>query len=215
MINYGQIDIVVFMKKNKTISKYVLTDKEADKFFEEIEEAENHLNISALAERYGEEQYTYEATPYSYIVDFLNKFAPLKSDIVYDLGSGYGRFIIFCAMNSDAMFRGIEICEIRNQKARELAHRIGLRNVDFITGNVLDADIEDGNIFFLFNPFAPRTMEEIGKKLRKIATAKQIKIATWGGASDDYFRHQDWLEIITELNPETPLEYFVSKKDCA
>lgn len=191
---------------------YEVNDKTADEFFAEIEKAENFVDLSLLEQEYGDEQFIYEGTPYSYILDFLSKFAPRQKEIVYDLGSGYGRFVIFCAMNSDAECRGIEISDKRNRQARDLAKRLGLRNIKFYTGNVLDFDISDGDYFFLFNPFKPRTLHQVGDKLKEVAKKRTIKIATWGGASNDFFRERDWLEEIKDLDPHSPIEYFISTK---
>lgn len=189
----------------------MLSDEDADSFFAEIEQLESSIDQNKLSAEYGEEQFTYEATPYSYIQEFLTKFSPSHTDVVYDLGSGYGRLVIFGALNSDADFRGIEISEARNKKAAELAKRLGISNAAFYTGNVLDFDLSDGDIFFLFNPFNSRTLSAVGEKLHEISLRKTIKIATWGGASDEYFEKQTWIHRVTDTAPESPLEYFVSE----
>lgn len=158
---------------------------------------------------YGDEQFTHEATPYSYIDDFIDFLKPSKKDIVYDLGSGYGRFIIYCALQTKAKYKGIEIIPERFLSAQETLKKLKLKNACFYRANVCDFDFSDGNIFFLFNPFSIETLAFVGEKLKKIAKNKKIIIATWGGQSNRYFENADWLWKIRESNDiYFKLEYF-------
>lgn len=191
-------------------SHYTINDDDADRFFAEIEKAENHINPEKLRLEHGEEQFYYEASSYSIISDFLEQFSPQQGEVVYDLGSGFGRVVIFGALNSEAEFRGIEISELRTQKAELLAKQLGLTNTAFYAGNVLDFDLSEGDIFFLFNPFNPPTLAAVTDKLEKISHSKKIRIASWGGPSDDYLLGQLWLKHLPKSDPESPIEYFES-----
>lgn len=62
----------------------------------------------------------------------------------------------------------------------------------------------------MFNPFTDQTLNKVGEELKKIAKDKPIKIATWGGSSNDYFRSQVWLKKIDKNNDDTKLEFFES-----
>lgn len=160
---------------------------------------------------YGDEQFTHEPTPYSYIEDFVDFLKPKNGDVIYDLGSGYGRFAIYCALVTKATIKGIELIPERSLSSRLSARELKLKNVNFYCANAIDFDFSDGDIFFLFNPFNENTLSKIGDKLEMIARHKQITIATWGGPSNRYFANQSWLEKIRQSDdPYFKLDYFRS-----
>lgn len=167
-----------------------------------IEKAVAKHNLRSL---YGFEQFTYEATPYEYIRSFLNFLQPQKDDIVYDLGAGYGRVVIYSALVTKAKYIGIEIVDGRVESANKIIDKLKIKNAQMISGNVLDFDFSNGNIFFLFNPFYPETLHKVNERLKDIAKNKEIVIATWGGVSNDFFLDQDWLY---EVEPEDSLETY-------
>ncbi len=154
---------------------------------------EKRVDYHRLKQDFGTEQYIYEGTPYDFIRFFLHFVKPTAKDVVYDLGSGYGRIVFYGALTTPAFFKGIEIVPHRVKEATQIKKRFGINNAKFIQGNVLDQDYSDGNFFFLFNPFYPETLEIVGKQLSKIAKNKKITIATWGGPSNEYFSDQKWL----------------------
>jgi len=173
---------------------------------------EKLISPKKLQDRFGIEQFRYEGTPYSYIRKFLAVIKPKKDDFIYDLGSGYGRVCLYSSLTSNAQVVGIELVPERVFAANEAKKRFDIRNVSFIQNNVLDQDFSDGTIFFLFNPFFRETLEKVSSRLEEIAAKKIIRIATWGGASNDYLREQDWLDEIISLNlPKASMEVFESK----
>lgn len=55
------------------------------------------------------ERSKYQGTDYQVTRYLLNKVKPGPQDIVYDLGCGYGRVILYGALTTEARYRGIEI----------------------------------------------------------------------------------------------------------
>jgi len=157
---------------------------------------------------FGDEQYIYEGTPYRYIRDFVTVCQPSKNNHIYDLGSGYGRVVIYGALVSDAQFSGIEIVPDRYKQSQQIAFSLALENAKFLSGNVSNYDLSDGDIFFLFNPFSEKTLKSLGEQLKQIASRKAIQIITWGGISNDYFSSQHWLNENKEGHRW--LQYFYS-----
>lgn len=163
---------------------------------------------------FGVEQFIYEGTPYSMIREFLSFLKPSKKDIIYDLGSGYGRIVFYGALATPAFYKGIEIIPERIIACDEIKEKIKISNAEFICSNVLDARYEDGSIFFLFNPFYLETLEKVGEKLKNIAKSDQIKVVSWGGTSDEYFSTQKWLREISSIDIYfRKLKIFSSKSD--
>lgn len=184
-----------------------------DRLLELSEEADRYIDFLELKKKYGDEQFKYEGTPLAYVLSFIDEFNPSEKDIIYDLGCGYGRVVIHGALACPAKFIGIEIVEDRVKTAQSLISHMELENAEIKPGNVSSMDISDGTIFFLFNPFKVETLEKIGSQLKKIAQNHQIKIATWGGPSNEFFKQCDWLEHKqTDLIKQDRLDYFISKK---
>lgn len=152
-------------------------------------------NLELPLQKYGNEQYEHQGTPYEFIADFLHALNPGPEDVLYDLGSGYGRIPLYAALTTGCgKCKGIEIVSERVDVSQNAARSLLLPNTEFIQGNVLDCDFSDGTIFFLFNPFTWQTLEKVGEKFKKIACKKKIKIVTWGGPSVAYLERQSWLK---------------------
>lgn len=152
-------------------------------------------NLELQRQRYGNEQYEYQGTPYEFIADFLHVLDLGPEDVLYDLGSGYGRIPLYAALTTNCgKCKGIEIVPERVRISQNAARALLLLNVDFIQDNVQDYDFSDGTIFFLFNPFTWQTLEKVGEKFKKIVAQRKIQIVTWGGPSVAYLERQHWLK---------------------
>ena len=168
-----------------------LTDSIIDRMLGISKENDDDINTKS---EYMSEQIFYEGTPYSYIRAILSVLDLGEEDLIYDLGSGYGRFVIYGALTRKLHFYGIELLKKRVEKAKNSAEELHLNNAFFENNNILTADYSSGSVFFLFNPFCYSTLNMVGSNLRQIAEGHPIKIITWGGASNDYFKKQEWLD---------------------
>jgi len=167
------------------------------------EKTERSLDIRRLENQYGHEQYTYQGTPYELIREFIKKLNLSESDVLYDLGCGYGRIPLYGAMTTKAQYRGIEIVPERVAEANAVKSKFKLDNVEFRQGNVLEQNYTDGSVFFLFNPFTRETLERVGKQLEELAKTKKIRVVSLG-PSTGYFRSQDWLKPVETESKEHP-----------
>lgn len=163
------------------------------------------LSLQDLEKRYGHEQYVYQGTPYNYIRLLLSLVGINQHDVVYDLGSGYGRFVLYGATVTDATFRGVEIVPERIAYSEAIRRRLGLTNVRLLLGNVLNHSWNDGTVFFLFNPFTDATMRRVMERLKSIASERTITILTWGGGGTNQLLRANWLRSIQfEQDMHTP-----------
>lgn len=189
---YNQDEIKRLIRIYHWSPKEIL-DEEIDQLLGiESQKKESDLDIIRLENNYGEEQFDYQGTPYMMIREFIHFSHPIKSDLVYDLGSGFGRVIIYGAIVSSATFKGVELVKERAESCSKVKRNLGLKNLEVICSNVLNQDFSDGNIFFLFNPFKMETLVKVVNQLKEIANNRKITIASWG-QSEDYFANQDWL----------------------
>ncbi|MBP7134335.1 hypothetical protein KBA73_03905 [Patescibacteria group bacterium] len=165
----------------------------------------------ALHARYSHEQVFYQGTPYDLIRDFLKELHLTEDDVLYDLGSGYGRVPLYGAMTTKATFKGIEIIPERVAETNALKERFGLANVSFQEGNVLEQEYSDGTVFFLFNPFTRNTLEQVNKRLEGIAKTKKIRVVSVG-PSTRFFKYEYWLEEVpSKINHPWGLSIFESQ----
>ena len=118
-------------------------------------------------------------------------------DVVYDLGSGYGRLPLYVGLTTPAKAKGIEILAERSEAAQAAKQGLGLESVDFITGNVLDQDISDGTVFYMFNPFSDHTFRQVADELKELAATKRITIVS---SNDHVFYDQGWLTEVARPN---------------
>lgn len=113
-------------------------------------------------------------------------------DVFYDLGSGYGRVPLYVGLATGAEARGIEILSERVTAAEQAATRLGLDNVRFTEGNVLDQDFSDGTVFYLYQPFSKETFGKVYHRLRALAAHKPITVIT---KSCPEMAEAPWLEL--------------------
>ena len=153
-----------------------------------------NADTAELRERpeYIQEQIIYMPTKYSQIQGTINTLRPKDNQTFYDLGCGYGRVMLYTALMTDMRCKGIEILKDRISLPIDVAKEMDLENTEFITGNVLEQDLSDGDIFFMYNPFSDRTLQLLLEKLSAIAENKKIQIVYWAGRLE-FLTRQNWL----------------------
>jgi SAM-dependent methyltransferase len=72
---------------------------------------------------------------------------------VLDVGSGVGKFCMVGAANTKGHFTGIEQRKHLVELSQKVAVRYGLRNVEFIHGNITAIDFSVYNAFYFYNSF--------------------------------------------------------------
>lgn len=88
-----------------------------------------------------------------------------RGDTVYDLGSGFGRALIFFAERYHSSAVGVEVDPLRRALTLWSARRHGLTSVSVLRGNLLDADLSGASKVFLF--LTPLIMRKLQNKLAK------------------------------------------------
>lgn len=146
-------------------------------------------------------------TPYEYISLLYHQIALTESDVVYDLGAGYGRVLFYGAhLHPKTTFKGVELVVERAVEIERLSTVSKLKNIHVINKSVLDVDLSDGSVFYFFNPFPP-IMDQVVKKLEIIGTQRKIRIASLGN-STPHFERASWLKKINTRGPITIFESF-------
>jgi len=169
-----------------------IDDREVDALLG-IDEEEARLDPVELVLEHGNEFIdAYDGSPYEVARDAVRRLLAVRGDILYDLGCGYGRVVLWAALVSDAEVRGIELVPERANPAQRAIRRLRLANARVTLGNVLSTRFDDGNLFFLFDPFSSETMQRVTRRLAGIARDHPIRIAShW--MSNDVLARRRWL----------------------
>ncbi len=89
-----------------------------------------------------------------------------KNDLIYDLGSGTGKFLITAAHEFGANGVGIEIDPLRFLTSKFLVRINGVTDkVKIIRGSFFEEDISDATVVFAY--LVPKTLERLLPKFRK------------------------------------------------
>ncbi len=101
------------------------------------------------------------------------------SDVVIDLGSGLGKVVFLMKLLSGATVRGVELQPELVARAREAATRLHL-DVAFEVGDVRDADLDDGTVFYAYLPFTGPALATVLARLHAIAARRPIVVVALG-----------------------------------
>ncbi len=72
---------------------------------------------------------------------------------VLDIGCGPGKFCLVAATLTEGRFTGVEQRAELVAAARAAATTLGLSEIEFLHGNLMDVAFADYDAFYLFNPF--------------------------------------------------------------
>ena len=150
------------------------------------------------------DNFRYSTIGYWYIRRILRVVKPGPEDVFCDLGCGMGRVVCLAAQRPMRKCVGIELqeplCRIAERNAA------GLRGkkapIQIICGDVATADLSEGTIFFLFNPFGPDTLRETMENIRGSLSQKPraIKILYYHSKYRYALGPLDWLVPTREFS---------------
>jgi len=106
---------------------------------------------------------------------------PMQSgDVWVDVGSGVGRAAVFMHLLKGVPVLGIEVQSAHLHAAKALVERLGLSDVSFVLGDVLEVEPEfaRGTVFFLYCPFSGERLLRTLAMLEKVAQRRMIWVCT-------------------------------------
>jgi SAM-dependent methyltransferase len=107
----------------------------------------------------------YVPTEYSFLPKIAEALDIKPNDIVYDLGSGDGRLLFYCAERyPQAKFVGIEQNLLLVYLARCIKLLLRTKNVEVRRGNIFNANISDATRIFVF--LLPEVMRDVKPMLK-------------------------------------------------
>ncbi len=130
----------------------------------------------ALESRFASESVVYLPTPYPLCRTFFHAVELSERDLVVDLGSGVGRFLLYGALATAARFRGIELVAPRSDTAARCVSSLQLSQVEIVEGNVLEQDLSDGTVFYFYRPFSAQTEAQVVGRIHELARQKPLTV---------------------------------------
>lgn len=127
----------------------------------------------------GEHLIGYHASGVAAIVRALASVPVQPSDVFIDLGAGVGKVVLCARVLTGATVRGIELQSPLVAAARAAATRAGAE-VELILGDVQDADLQDGTVFFAYAPFTGRVLCNVMERLHAVAQRHAIVVCALG-----------------------------------
>jgi hypothetical protein len=84
-----------------------------------------------------------------------------------------------------------------------------------VEGDAVTADLSEGTVYFLFNPFGAATLAGVLENIKEslVINPRKIRILYINSAHVDLFLAQDWLEKDVDTND--PLDTIWRNKWCA
>jgi SAM-dependent methyltransferase len=141
-------------------------------------EIERYLGIDAPsidASPPGHDLVGYHASGVAPIVRALLEVPVSGDDVFVDLGAGLGKVALLTALLTGARVHGIELQAPLAARAAACAERLGV-DARFTAGDVRDADLDDGTVFFLYAPFTGAVLGAVLDRLRRVAAKRAIVV---------------------------------------
>lgn len=131
------------------------------------------LFLAPLQTRLPQPGVRYVPTPQN-VVDAMLALARVTSaDIVYDLGSGDGRFLITAAQRYGARGVGIEVDRFVLREAEDNLRRSGVADrVRFVNADLFTTDFSDATVVTVF--LLPQMLIQLVPKLRALTPGARI-----------------------------------------
>lgn len=128
------------------------------------------------------------------MIDFLRL---TKNDIFIDLGCGKGRVVFKVALQNLKKVIGVEMDSNLIDIARRNLNNLKKSNtaIELIHTDAAAYKITEENIFFLFNPFGHKTLQQVILNIKEslMAYPRKIRIIYYGPVHRGLLDSQDWL----------------------
>lgn len=147
----------------------------------------------------------YGPTPYRALKLIFSHVRIGPEDIFMDIGCGKGRVVFFASVYTVAQKAiGMEVSDSLVITARDNQRKcIGSHaKIEIIQADAARADMSEGTVFFLFNPFGYRTTMEVIKHLREsyFSRPRAMRIIYHCPAYRFLLDDEKWLEVEKELD---------------
>jgi len=150
------------------------------------------------------DNWRYSTISYWYLRKILRVVKPGSEDVFYDIGCGMGRVLCVAAQKPVRKCVGVELLEPLCQVARRNATRLRGRKapIQIIHGDATTADLSEGTIYFMFNPFGPETLRDTLDNIRCSLAQKPrtVKVVYYNSKHQSVLEGLEWLVKLHEFD---------------
>jgi cyclopropane fatty-acyl-phospholipid synthase-like methyltransferase len=145
----------------------------------------------------------YQASDYLNIRRVARKLHLSKHDVFYDIGCGKGRVVCTFATYRLKRVVGIDLHDTLCDIARKNAVRMRRRKtpIEIRCEDATIADLWDGTIFFMYNPFGPatlkRVLDNIGRSLER--NRRMVRIVYYNPVFKELSHEYKWIRPMPGL----------------
>lgn len=149
----------------------------------------------------------YSSPNYLHLWRVCRLLKPGQEDVLYDVGCGMGRVICVMARGMAGKCVGIELspslCEIARRNAIHLRGRKA--SIQIVCGDAATANLSEGTIYFMFNPFGIATMKEVlaGIEASRSDCDRAIAIVYYNSVHAELLNSLGWLTKIDSFSTFT------------
>lgn len=145
-----------------------------------------------------EDNYVYLAPDYWFVYKLARILRLDPDDVFCDLGCGMGRILCVMARSNISKCIGIELHEDLCEIARANALRLRGRKapIEVVCADAAVADLSEGTIYFMYNPFGAHTLRDVLENIKKSLQEfpRSVKIVYYNSVHESVFQSCDWLE---------------------
>lgn len=117
-------------------------------------------------------------TPYDVTRGLFETLDLGPDDVVFDLGCGTGRVVLYGAAVCPAAFFGIEIVEERVAEGRAAIEASGQARVTIVQGSALELDLAPATVVYLARPFGDENEAKMMARLATEARKRRLRVVT-------------------------------------
>jgi predicted RNA methylase len=152
--------------------------------------------------RHGD-NWRYATIGYQHVREILRVVSPGPEDVFYDIGCGMGRILCVAAQQPVRKCVGVELQEPLCQIARRNAASLRGRKapIEIVCRDATTADLSDGTIYFMFNPFGPETLRDTLANIRGSLSQnpRDIKVVYYHAKYQSVIDDMEWLVKVHEF----------------
>ena len=137
-------------------------------------------------------------TPYPILRKVFDRLRLGPQDIFVDIGCGKGRAVFMAGAKNIKKAVGIElngdIIAIALDNLRSI--KTPLAAVEFVRGDAASVSLNEGTVFFMYNPFGYKTLSKVMNNIKASLADKprRIRIAYYSPVHRELFDSGDWLK---------------------
>jgi len=150
-----------------------------------------------------QDNFGYDSPEYWYLHAIVRRLKPAREDVFYDIGCGMGRVLCLVARRQIRKCVGIELFEPLCQMARQNALRLRGRKTPILVNceDAATADLSDGTIYYLYNPFGKETLQDFLANLKTSVSRapRSVTLVYYNSVYESIMSESGWLTKVDEF----------------